>query len=178
MNKPPHVVTTRSDERGNKTIYDILGDFGKWVFPVGRLDKESSGLLLITNDNRLGDLFTNPKTKVQKVYHVKLNKRLSEEHRQEMELGMSLREEQLLPVRVKPMKEKCWYEFTLFEGKNRQIRRMCWKFGYRVEKLIRTKIDGLELKSLQDGEWRYLTEKEIARLKSQTSKPKPQTSNL
>ena len=165
MNKPIGVVTTRSDERGHKTVYDILGVVGKWVFPVGRLDKESSGLLLLTNDNQLGDLLTSPETKVPKVYHVKLDKQLKNEHRKELESGMNLNGERLLSVKIKPMSEKLWYEFTLVEGRNRQIRRMCWKLGYRVEELIRTRVGNLELKNLNHGEWRYLMENEITNLK-------------
>lgn len=171
MNKPPGIVTTRSDERGQKTVYDILGDVGKWVFPVGRLDKESSGLLLLTNDNRLGDVLTNPKTKVPKVYHVKLDKALTDDDRKKMESGLTLNNKRLLPVRIKSLREKYWYEVTLLEGKNRQIRRMCWNLGYRVEELMRTKIGSLELKNLKAGEWRYLTEKEISNLKPQTRNP-------
>jgi 23S rRNA pseudouridine2605 synthase len=168
MNKPVGVVTSRSDERGKKTVYDILGDVGKWVFPVGRLDKESAGLLLLTNDNKLGNLLTNPKTKVPKTYEVKLDRLLKEEHRKEMESEMTLNDEKLLPVRVKPMKEKCWYEFTLYEGKNRQIRRMCWTLGYRIEKLIRTRIGNLELLNLKSGEWRYFDAAQISNLKPVT----------
>ena len=164
MNKPIGVVTTRSDERGNKTVYDILGDVGKWVFPVGRLDKDSSGLLLLTNDNRLGEMLTTPKSKLSKVYRVMLDKVLTDVHSNELASGMNLDDEPILPIAIKPMKEKYWYEFTLYEGKNRQIRRMCLALGYQVEELQRTKIGNLELKNLKQGEWRYLHQTEIANL--------------
>ncbi len=79
MNKPVGIVTTRSDERGRKTVYDLLGDVGQWIFPVGRLDKDSSGLLLFTNDHRLGERLTNPDSKVPKTYIVTLDKPLNRE---------------------------------------------------------------------------------------------------
>ena len=90
MNKPVGVVTTRSDERGRKTVYDLLGDAGQWIFPVGRLDKDSSGLLLFTNDHRLGERLTNPNSKVPKTYIVTLDKPLNENDASVMQKGMML----------------------------------------------------------------------------------------
>ena len=97
MNKPVGVVTTRSDERERATVYDVLGDLSKWVFPVGRLDKDTSGLLLMTNDHQLGERLTNPSSNIPKTYLVTLDRRISDEHRSLMERGDDTREQATSP---------------------------------------------------------------------------------
>jgi 23S rRNA pseudouridine2605 synthase len=165
MNKPIGVITTRSDEKNRPTIYDILGDVGKWVFPVGRLDKDTSGLLLITNDNQLGERLTNPDTKIPKIYNVKINKPIQDNHIKIIKNGMSIGDQKLLYALVNVI-NKNEIELTIFEGKNRQIRRMFEALGYEVNALSRLKIGNLELKDLKIGEWRYLTKSEIQLLRS------------
>ena len=160
MNKPKGVVTTRSDERGRRTVYDILGDVGRWVFPVGRLDKNTSGLLILTNDNRLGESLTNPKSKIPKTYRVMLDKQIAPGDVQLMERGMVLDGERLLPAKVK-QKPAGVVEITIVEGKNRQIRRMCDSLGYEILDLVRTNIGHLSLEGLKLGSCRYLSENEI-----------------
>ena len=157
MNKPSGLVTTRSDERGRPTVYDLLGDMGQWVFPVGRLDLETSGLLLLTNDNRLGESLTNPVSKVPKTYHVTLDKEVLAEHFLTIRAGMTIKGLQLLPAAISPLGKRR-VEMTIVEGKNRQIRRMFESLGYRVVGLDRTAIGSLSAGSLKPGEWEYLDE--------------------
>ncbi len=167
MNKPEGVVTTRSDERGRETVYDILGDVGQWVYPVGRLDKETLGLLLFTNDHRLGERLTNPRSGVPKSYRVILDQPLSSLHKKIFEEGMTLDGEQLRPAKVsqstglKKGAGDYGMQLTIFEGRNRQVRRMCEAFEYKVLSLTRTKIGGYDLKDLKPGDWKRLTSREV-----------------
>ena len=169
MNKPIGVVTTRSDEKGRTTVYHLLGNFQGWCFPVGRLDKETSGLLLLTNDNRLGEQLTNPHSKVPKTYIVGLDRKLIEEDASRMRKGMVVGDERLLPATVK-MLEGNLVEIILHEGKNRQIRRMCEALGYTVTELTRVKIGNLSLGNLPPGKWRHLTKKEITLITPRSGK--------
>jgi len=164
MNKPLGVITTRLDERGKSTVYDILGEVGSWVFPVGRLDKDTSGLLLFTNDNQLGEQLTNPIMKISKTYLVELDRQITHDHLNLFRRGMILNEEKLLPAKVKLLSEKK-IEMTISEGKNRQIRRMCESLGYKVVSLIRTKIGSLDFDNLKPGEWKYLKKSEVENLR-------------
>ena len=163
MNKPVGVVTTRSDERGRKTVYDVLGDVGKWLFPVGRLDKDTSGLLLFTNDHRLGERLTNPLSKVPKTYVVELDSPIAPQHSKEMTKGMMLRGERLQPAAVRQVKRTI-LELTIYEGKNRQVRRMCEALGYKVISLERVSIGRMNLGNLRPAQWRYLSQHEIEKL--------------
>jgi len=192
MNKPVGIVTTRSDERGRKTVYDILGDVGEWIFPVGRLDKDTSGLLLFTNDNRFGERMTHPTFAIPKTYRVRLNKPILPEHERAFRQGMTLEGDKLLPASVRASESfpfspghgqkvargsacaderipGCWIEMTIFEGKNRQVRRMCESVGYKVLELIRVKIGGYELANLKPGEWKKLAKHELDLLTAGTS---------
>jgi pseudouridine synthase len=169
LNKPKGVVTTRSDERSRQTVYDLIEGVDEWLFPVGRLDKDTSGLLLLTNDNQLGERLTSPNLKVPKTYQVKLNQSMKSEHQQIIRWGMMLDDEQLLPASLKILSEKqdeCLIELTIIEGKNRQIRRMCELLGYNVLELERMKIGNYELSMMKNQTWKYLTQKEVALLQS------------
>lgn len=163
MNKPAGIVTTRSDEHGRKTVYDVLGDPGQWIFPVGRLDRDTSGLLILTNDHRLGERLTNPASGIQKTYRVRVAPPLADDHRRVFESGMTLQGERLLPAAVKRRGSDS-FELTISEGKNRQIRRMCESLGYAVLSLERIRIGGLRLKGLSPGRWKVLTRDEITAL--------------
>jgi len=160
MHKPVGVVTTRSDERHRSTVYDLLGDVGQWVFPVGRLDKETSGLLLFTNDHKLGERLTNPRSKVPKTYLVDLDRPIADHDAALIRKGMPLDGERLMPAAVTKRKGNV-IELTIHEGKNRQIRRMCEHLGYRIVSLVRTRIGGYELGNLQLGGIRHLDQSDV-----------------
>jgi pseudouridine synthase len=145
-------------------VYDLLPSRAPWIFPVGRLDKDTSGLLLLTNDTRFGERVTNPAEKVPKSYLLDLDRPLSDEDRGAMESGMTLRDgTRLSPalIRLRPG-GPARHEVIITEGKNRQIRRMCDQLGYTVRALKRVSIGPIGLGALKDGEVRRLSEGEIA----------------
>lgn len=169
FHKPPGFVTTRVDPGGRPTVYDALGDVGQWVFPVGRLDRDTSGLLVLTNDHRLGQRLTDPEHHVPKTYHARVEGVPSTEALQALREGMAMPEgDQTRPARVRLIGTardgSSWLEITLTEGKNRQVRRMCAAVGHDVRELVRVRIGGLLLGGLRPGEWRRLEPAEIARL--------------
>jgi len=164
LNKPRGVVTTRSDERGVPTVYDLLGKQPAWVFPIGRLDKQSSGLLLFTNDTRFGDALTDPAAHHQKTYCVKVDSAIPDADLKKLSRGIVLNDGySTLPANTKrDTNDRTGRSFiiTLTEGKNRQIRRMCEALGYMVVELRRRSIGRLLLGDLEPGKWRLLTRRE------------------
>lgn len=170
MHKPAGIVTTRSDELGRKTVYDILGDVGRWVFPVGRLDKDTSGLLLLTNDHQLGERLTNPKSRMPKTYVAELDAKFTDEAIRVFEKGMILDGAKLLPANVMRLDGRK-IQLTIIEGKNRQIRKMCEAIGYDVVSLQRIRMGELHLEDLPPGAWRHLKIEEIRSLSAVPRKP-------
>jgi len=167
MHKPAGVVTTRSDEHARPTVYRLLPDVGCRLFPVGRLDKETSGLLLFTNDTRFGERITSPDSGIAKTYVVHPDIPLAEGHRRIMEEGMELRRgERLLPAQVVCKDGGRICEITIREGRNRQVRRMFAAFGYVVSSLHRTRIGPVKLGALAPGMVRPLLPGEIKALSS------------
>ena len=160
MNKPAGVVTTRSDERSRKTVYELLGDVEQWIFPVGRLDKETSGLLLFTNDNRFGEKLTNPDSHVPRLYRVKLAREITEAQLETLSAPMRIEGIQLKPARVEKL-SPVLIAIEIREGKNRQIRKMCAAAGCEILSLERVKIGNLGLGGLAAGKWRYLQKDEV-----------------
>ncbi|MBI3611001.1 MAG: rRNA pseudouridine synthase [Nitrospirae bacterium] len=167
MHKPKGVMTTRSDERGRKTVYDLL-ERTDWIFPVGRLDRGTSGLLLLTNDTQWGNRIVAPESKIPRLYHAKLNRPIATEDLLRLSKGVDLDDHvktRPAQARLLRLTEKgCWIELTLMEGKNRQVRRMCESVGYRVENLIRVRIGDLGLGDLPAGATRPLTPVEVRSL--------------
>ena len=170
MNKPSGIVTTRSDELGRKTVYDVLPDDSLWLFPVGRLDKDTSGLLILTNDTRLGDRVTNPLSRVPKTYAVETDKPLRPDDLRKMEATFLLNDGTVLePANVELDRSNLRsFNITIVEGKNRQIRRMCEELGYTVRRLCRHRIGPIRLGNLREGEIRPLTGAERSSVVSST----------
>jgi 23S rRNA pseudouridine2605 synthase len=169
LHKPVGYITSRGDPGGRPTVYDLLDEGGPWVFPVGRLDRDSSGLLLLTNDHRLGQRLTDPEAHVPKRYHARVRGIPAPEALGALREGVSLGDGTVSrPARVRALgtarSGSSWLEIVLTEGKNRQVRRMCATVGHDVVELVRVGIGALELEDLAAGEWRRLAPEEVARL--------------
>jgi 23S rRNA pseudouridine2605 synthase len=167
--KPKGYLCTREDPAGRPTIYGLLNDVKSWVFNVGRLDLDTSGLLILTNDTELGELLTNPAYKVPKTYLVKANGLLSDEQLQALRDGVELKDGPTLPAQVRRVRDSGKYthlEIRIYEGRNRQVRRMLEAIDSKVLKLVRTAIGPLEIGGLEIGKHRPLTNDEVQALKS------------
>jgi len=201
FHKPVGVVTTRVDPAGRRTVYDALGDVGRlapapagsspmpgWVFPVGRLDRDSSGLLILTNDHRLGERLTSPEHHVPKTYHARVAGVPDGEALRALREGLPLDDGTLTrPAKVRMLgtpsgasstrsarkgqgssglesQGSTWLEIVLTEGKNRQVRRMGAAVGHEVLDLVRVRIGRLALGDLAPGEWRELGPEEVRTL--------------
>ena len=166
LNKPKGVVTTVSDPEGRETVMHLLRGVKERVFPVGRLDYHSEGLLLLTNDGEFAHRITAPASHVMKTYVVKANGALTEEQERAFREGVSLHGRRTAPCELKRLKPGAnpWYEVKIAEGRQNQIRVMFKNFGRLVEKLRRVKIGFLEL-DLPPGRWRSLTPQEIERFR-------------
>jgi 23S rRNA pseudouridine2605 synthase len=163
--KPKGVITSHGDPDGRKTIYDLLGASGRWVAPVGRLDKDTSGLLLLTNDTEFGHAVLSPESQVPKTYMAKVNALLSNEVIAQLAQGVEMkRGDWARPRSVRRLGDRgkyTWLEVVLTEGKNREVRRMIEAVGFKVLKLVRIRIGPLTLQGLEVGKWRVLTPQEI-----------------
>lgn len=169
LHKPAGYVTTRSDPGGRPTVYDLLGELGQWVFPVGRLDRDTSGLLILTNDHRLGQELTDPGRHVPKTYHARVRGVPEQDALRVLREGVTLEDgTRCRPALVRSLgalRGGCWLEITLTEGRNRQVRRMCAAVGHDVERLVRVRIGALSLPDLPPGHWRRLQPDEVALLR-------------
>jgi 23S rRNA pseudouridine2605 synthase len=165
MNKPRGVVTTASDEKGRATVYDLLDKRGSWVAPVGRLDKASEGLLLLTNDSEWAARITDPASHLDKRYHVQIDCVSNDELLAKITQGRTVNREHLKAKAARLLRvgeKNSWLEIVLDEGKNRQIRRLFESLGVGVLRLVRVSIGPLELGVLKKGAVRPLTKKEKA----------------
>lgn len=169
LNKPRGYVTTAKDEKGRRTVTDLVRAAGTRVYPVGRLDMDSEGLLLLTDDGEFANYMTHPRHEIPKIYHVTLSREPSELQIAALSSPMTLDGYVLQPVTVIPLSSDT-LEMHLYEGRNRQIRRMCEAVGLRVKLLRRVAIGELTLGDLPTGKWRELSKKEVDYLKSPRKK--------
>ena len=165
--KPKGYITTYRDPEGRPTVYDLIPDIGQWLAPVGRLDQDTSGLLLLTNDNDFADRITDPEHKVSKTYMVKTSSLLTDDALQQLREGVDLADGPTRPATVKRLRDSAsstFLEITITEGRNRQVRRMIEAVGSRVRKLVRTGIGPVTIGDLPIGSYRPLDAKELKAL--------------
>lgn len=167
LNKPRGYVTTVSDELGRKTVMDLLPDFGCRIYPVGRLDKDSEGLLLLTNDGAFTNCMTHPSHEYAKVYRVTVRPSVNEEILFNLRNGIEIDGRKTAPCEVTVLTEeenRVVLEFILHEGRNRQIRKMCESQGLEVARLKRISIGPIKLGMLKQGDYRELSEQDVKKL--------------
>jgi 23S rRNA pseudouridine2605 synthase len=167
FHKPRGVLTTRADPEGRETIYDVLGEAARGLVPVGRLDRATSGLLLLTSDTQLADSITDPRSAVSRVYVVSVRGRMTREDCGRLEQGVVDRGERIKADKVtlrKPSGRESHLVVTLNEGKNREIRRLFEAVGHPVTRLKRVALGGLTLDDLKPGEWRELSESDAHKI--------------
>jgi len=171
LHKPKGYVTTTSDPQGRPTVMELLGEQAERLYPVGRLDYASEGLLLLTNDGELAQQLTRAASHIPKTYHVKISGRPSGQSLERLRNGVTIALEDGRRVKTAPAKVRLladapnpWYEMVLIEGRNRQIRRMFHHVGHHVEKIKRVAMGPLRL-DVAPGKFRELTEQEVAGLK-------------
>ena len=165
--KPKGYLTTRRDPEGRPTVYDLTGDVGTWLSPVGRLDLDTSGLLLMTNDTDFAERIANPEHKAPKTYLLKAATLLSDEQIAQLRHGVELTDGPTRPAEVKRLRDRgkhTFLEMTITEGRNRQVRRMIDAVGSKVLKLVRVAIGPIRIGDLQIGKWRHLTDAEVRAL--------------
>ena len=175
LHKPRGFVTTMDDEEGRKCVSDLVKDVGTRVFPVGRLDRNSEGLLIMTNDGELANKITHPSSHVNKTYRVTVNGSVSDEQLLKLASGIEIDGRKTLPCDVfigEKKTDRTVLIFIIHEGRNRQIRKMCEAVGLDVLRLKRTEIAGVKLGMLPQGKWRPLNERELRRLDSITKERK------
>ncbi len=169
--KPKGYLTTYKDPEGRPTVYDLIRDAEQFVGTVGRLDLDTSGLLLLTNDTQLAERMTNPEHELPKTYLVKAGTLLTDEQLEQLRKGVELSDGPTRPAQVKRQRDSEKYTFlelTITEGRNRQVRRMLEALGSVVLKLVRTHIGPLTMSGLTIGQWRELTAPEVQQLKKLT----------
>jgi len=173
--KPKGFVTTWRDPQGRPTIYDLVAEAGTWLSPVGRLDLDTSGLLLLTNDTDFAERVTNPDHKAPKTYQVKAATLLSDEQLERLRRGVELSDGVTRPAEVKRLRDgpkHTHLEMTITEGRNRQVRRMLEAVESKVSKLVRTAIGPIRIGELPIGKWRHLTQDEVLQLGGRGAAPR------
>jgi 23S rRNA pseudouridine2605 synthase len=165
--KPTGYITTFKDPEGRPTVYDLISEIDSFVSPVGRLDLDTSGLLILTNDTQFAERLTNPDHKIPKTYLVKCTGTLTDEALDRLRKGVELSDGPTRPAEVKRVRDSGKYshiEIRIGEGRNRQVRRMIEAIGGKVMKLVRTAIGPIQIGELKIGTWRLLDTREIAAL--------------
>ena len=168
LNKPRGYVTTLSDERGRHTVTELISDAGRRLYPIGRLDMDSEGLLLLTDDGALANRLTHPRHRIPKIYHVTVGGQVSPQALERLNKSMTIDGYRLLPVKTELLSasgSQSILSMTLFEGRNRQIRKMCAAVDLKVLRLMRVAIGELTLGDLPQGKWRRLNEAELSYLR-------------
>jgi pseudouridine synthase len=166
--KPKGYLTTWRDPEGRSTVYDLTADVGTWLSPVGRLDLDTSGLLLMSNDTDFAERITNPEHGASKTYLLKAATLLSDEQIERLRRGIGLSDGPTRPAEVKRLRDNArhtFLEMTITEGRNRQVRRMIEAVGSKVLKLVRTAIGPIRIGDLPIGKWRELTADEVRALR-------------
>lgn len=169
LNKPRGYVATLSDEKGRRCVADLVKDLNCRVYPIGRLDYNSEGVLLMTNDGEIANRLIHPKSNVEKVYHVKIKGKATREQLEALNKSMVIEGYRIRPCNVTvedDSTENQLLKFVLYEGRNRQIRRMCEQVGLFINRLKRVSVGKIYLGGLASGKWRLLTKQEIDYLKS------------
>lgn len=173
LNKPRGYVTTASDEKGRKTVLDLVSDVEERIYPIGRLDMDSDGLLLLTNDGELTNKLTHPRHEIPKIYNVEVEGKVERDVIKKLSSPMKIDGYEILPVAtsVLTMKKNPRFESTvlrmeLYEGRNRQIRKMCEQCGLEVIRLTRIAIGDIRLGNLKSGDYRHLTKSQVDYLKN------------
>lgn len=167
LNKPRGFITTMNDERGRKCVAQLVSDVGERVYPIGRLDKDSEGMLVFTNDGDFANLVMHPKNCVYKFYRVTVRPSINEDQLVKLETGVEIDGTKTAPAQVHVLHKepnRVVLEMIIHEGKNREIRKMCEAVGLEVARLKRTQIGGVKMGMLKQGDWRDLTEKEVKKL--------------
>lgn len=167
LNKPRGYVTTLHDDLGRKCVTELLNGVSKRVYPVGRLDKDSEGLLLLTDDGMFANALTHPRHHVPKVYRVSVRPGVTGEQIARIEEGIEIDGRRTAPAKAEVIRhesDRAVLEITLYEGRNREIRRMCEAIGLETARLSRIAVGGLKLGGLRPGEWRYLEPEEVSTL--------------
>lgn len=173
LNKPAGYVTTMSDEHARKCVAELVSDVPERVYPIGRLDRESEGLLLFTNDGEFANRMMHPRYHKPKIYHVKIRGKVEPEKVTALSRPMKIDDYITKPANVSVVTLKEDYTvlaIELFEGRNRQIRKMCEQVGLFIMTLRRISVGNVKLGDLRPGKWRYLTKSEVASLKTSEGK--------
>ena len=169
LNKPRGFITTMSDEKGRKCVAELVSNVGERVYPVGRLDKDSEGMLIFTNDGEFANKIMHPRNSIYKIYRVTVRPSITEEQLEKLETGIEIDGRKTAPAIVHVLvqdkeQNRVVLEMILHEGKNREIRKMCEAVGLQVARLKRTQIGSVKMGMLKQGDWRDMTEKEVKNL--------------
>lgn len=173
LHKPRGFVTTMSDERDRRCVAMLVEDIGERVYPVGRLDKDSEGLLIMTNDGEFANMISHPKRHVAKTYRVTVRPNINEDQLFQIATGIEIDGKMTAPAKVKVLEQqqgRVVLEIVLYEGRNREIRKMCEALGLEVARLKRIAIGPVRLGMLQQGKYRELTKEELRGLTAEAKK--------